>query len=444
MDKRARFLEDRRRMRWRRALLVSALASISASTLGGCSSCEEPRDERATEGPAVPDEATLPRPTVARTSFELENGLDVEVIAGPCGDRAGIALLVEVGADHDPPARSGTAALAARLLAGAPIVVASGRDHTLFSREVPVDRLAAGLDDVAERLRAPALDDDAFSIAKDEVLAAIAARHGGDPAETAESFAAQSIAPSAGGGFRGGVATEVGALDRAAIEGLLREHFRAGNARLVIVVDRAHAAGVRALVEPTFGALPRGAPPVAREAEGGAVHGTIVMGATPSTLALAVAAPAPADPLYPAFLILAARLLGAGDGAWNARYDAIDAPDVLFVTSPLQPNELPDAASARVRGAIGPRLAAPLDDDDVAGTLERFAPLAGDDAPTAAACADDPRALAAAEARRAQLGLVDPPLAARLAAVTDERLREAAALFEPHRSVAVVAGGEIR
>jgi hypothetical protein len=409
--------------------LVLAIASVITSSCGSCSEPDEP---------ATPP----PRPTMVETSFALENGLDVDLLSGPCGDEVAVALVVAVGADHDPPGRSGMAHLVSRLpTTGA---VEPQRDHTAYSVVVARDRLESALEGAAAWLAPRILSEEVVGRARTAVLADVARRHGGDAAATARSFAAESVRPSRGEGWRGGVAAEVEGIALADVDAFRSAHFTAGNSRLAIV-GAFDPAAVRPVVERTFGALPRGEPPALREPGQSTVSGTIVMGDAPSEAAIAVGAPAASEETYPAFLVLAARLGGASaPGDWEAAYDPIGEPDVLYVTGPVRPGEGAEGAAARIREAIGPVLARPLAAADAAAARERFALLLGSRDLDPEACTGDRLRLAIARARRPDLGVEVTPLAAAIDAATQTQVDEARTAFEARRTAAVIGGGAIR
>src|SRR4029079_15920822 len=52
-----------------------------------------------------------PKRAARAASLRRDNGLRVELLATSGGDKAALALLFDVGADHDPPGRSGMAHL---------------------------------------------------------------------------------------------------------------------------------------------------------------------------------------------------------------------------------------------------------------------------------------------------------------------------------------------
>src|SRR5262245_11545080 len=97
------------------------------------------------------------KPTEAH--FRLDNGLRVDLFATSSGDKAGLAVRFDIGADHDPAGRSGMAHLVEHLFATSggpekparPIDKASARygqgfhtrtgaDYTLYGVEVSAER----------------------------------------------------------------------------------------------------------------------------------------------------------------------------------------------------------------------------------------------------------------------------------------------------------------
>jgi hypothetical protein len=129
---------------------------------------------------------------------------------------------------------------------------------------------------------------------------------------------------------------------------------------------------------------------------------------------------------------------------WEASYDPLHEPELLFVRGSIAPAEPAEPAAARVRVEVDAVLEEPLGDTEIAATRERFGLLLGIDALAPRRCAQDARGLAVARARQAQLGVDAPASNQALGAVTEAQLREAAALFAPTRTAAVIAGGMIR
>jgi hypothetical protein len=160
---------------------------------------------------------------------------------------------------------------------------------------------------------------------------------------------------------------------------------------------------------------------------------------------VAVPAPAPSDPLYPAFLVLAVRLMEKTSPArtWEASYDPVLRPELLFITGPVGPAEQPEPGAARIRAEVAAILARPLAPADVAAARERFRFFL-DPTLDPAICAKDARAFAVARTRREQLKVEGAVLLDALQATTKEQLEQAAGLFDPKRTAGVIAGGAIR
>jgi len=315
-------------------------------------------------------DASVPPAQMAAQAFRLENGLEVELVTGPCGERSAIVLLFEIGADHDPAGRSGMAHVIERMIAadaeGGDREVPAGTDHIAQSVRVDGDAVLSELDAIATRIAAPPITDDALARARHDVLAGVAARHGGDAALTASSFAVESVRPSRGEGFRGGVLAEVEAITPDELAAFWRAHLAPVNARLV-VMGAFDPAATRARIEAAFAGLPPGSEAPLREPGNSSVTGTLVMGDAPAALAIAAGAPAFSDPLYPAFLVLAARL-AAGHGAeltWEATYDAIARPEAWLATAALTPGVPGEVAAERLRGETTALVARPLSAEDV-------------------------------------------------------------------------------
>ncbi len=412
-------------------LAMAALLATAASCRCG-SSPEERRAE-----------------TLVERSSKLQNGLAIDLVAGPCGDTAALVVHLDVGIDHDPPGRSGMAHHAGRVLAtSAPAgraarTVETGSDYTLYSVVVPEGRLPDELDDVAAWMSKVTPTEADLARERPRLLEELAKLSGADAPSTAVHLAEEAVRPSRGDGKRHGIPSEVEAITLPELDAFWQAHFKPGNARIT-VAGRFDAEKVRARIETAFGPIPAGTPPVARSAARGTVRGTLVMGNAPTAVAVAVPAPALSDPLYPPFLVLAGRLMEKTSPArtWEARYDPILRPDLLFVTGPVGPAEQPEPGAARIRAEVAAVLSRPPAPADIAAARERFR-LFLDPTLDPGVCAKDARAFAVARTRRAQMQLEGAAILQALQATTKEQLEEAAGLFDPKLTAGVIAGGAL-
>jgi zinc protease len=385
-------------------------------------------------------------------SFQLDNGLRVDLVPTSRGDKAALAILFDVGADHDPPGRSGMAHLVEHLFAtstgpsGTPgrarsVESRTGAAYTLSSSEVLGGRILEEIDDAAFRMSRQAATKEAdLTRVRKRVLEELAAQEH-DPVMAAMHRAAESLRPSRGGGARGGVAAEVEAMTLAEVDAFQQAHYGAATARLVIA-GRFDVAEAEKRIRTAFAKLPAVKPPQPRAPAGSRVTGTLVMGDAPQAMALAVAVPDVKDPLYPAFVVLAARLTGAGNGAqsertWKVDFAPFARPDVLWVKGPIPAGQQPEAAAERVRKEVSAIVGAPPAGDDSVRALARYGGALG------ITPADEARETAFVTARRAQLGVDTKALEAAIKAVTPDQLTAAARLFDGKSSTAVLAGGKL-
>jgi predicted Zn-dependent peptidase len=257
-----------------------------------------------------------------------------------------------------------------------------------------------------------------------------------DAMMSAMNKASESLRPSAGGGIRGGVASEIQAMTLPEVDAFRRAHYTAANARLVIA-GRFDVAETAKRIRTAFANVPGGKPPTARAAAGSRVTGTLVMGDVPKAVALAVAVPDPKDPIYPAFVVLATRLAIEGvKHPWKANFAPLARPDVLLVTSHIPSNQPAEAFAEQMRTEVSSVVKAPLGPDEAAGALTKYGGVLG--LRTAAM----PLETAFALGRRSQLGFDAKALEQAIQTVTPQQITAAAQLFDPKSSAAVIAGGK--
>ena len=420
-----------------RSMLRSFIAVLSLALLGACSS------------------------KVKEESYSLANGLKVDVVASPRGENVAVLVDYEVGLDHDPAGRAGMSNLLSRLLLtsavpgkpartrddltkryGSSWSAKAGSDYTAISVAVPAAKLDEELDDFAARMGQLQIGEADLERERPALLQYLAKMRGGDATSAAMNFAAEAIRPSRGA-WRGGVPKEIEDVRADEVAAFWREHFKPANARLV-VVGPVEPEKVRAKIESAFGKIPSGAAPVLRPAAGSRVTGTLVMGDSPSAVALAVGVPAPSESIYPAFLVLAARLnAGAPSRAWKASFAPLEDPSVLLVTGAVGPQERPDDSAGRIRKEVAALVTAGPARGEARAAAEAYGVALGTAPLKPEACERDPMGVAFAKARAAQLRIDGGALARSLEAVSPAQLAEAAKLFEPQRTAAVAAGGTI-
>jgi zinc protease len=404
------------------------------------------------------------RKKVTEAHFRLEDGLRVDLVSTPRGEKAAVAILFEIGADHDPPGRSGMARLVEHLFttagpAGKPartieevagqyghdFHAQTGADYTLYAIEAPAGRLMAEIDDAALRMSRLTVVESDLTREKKRLVAEIGAAEK-DAAAAAMNRAAEAVRPTRGGGLRGGIASQIEVMTLDEVEAFRLAHYGGLTARLIIAghfeLDEATKRIRRA-----FADVPGGKPPQARAPSGSSVTGTLVMGDAPQAMALAVPPPDHKDALYPAFLVLAARLDNPGGAAratrgWTADFAPLARPDVLLVSSPTPAGQPAEPAAAAMRAEVTALVKAPLADAEAERAIARYGGVLGMTPLSAETCAAEPFEAAFGAGRRAQLGIDGAALAQAARAVTQDQVAAAAQRFDGTHSAAVIAGGK--
>ncbi len=426
-----------------RPVFVALSLALLTAPLASCQCSRSQQQERTTESP--------PEPKLTEQPIKLANGLDVDLVTGPCGESAALVVLLHVGMDHDPAGRSGMAQLAGRLLATsvpagrAERTVEVGNDYIMVSLVATGDQILDEIDDVAGWMSQRMPTEADLTREKTRLLDELGKLQGDDAQKTALQLAEEAVRPSRGNGKRLGISTEVEAITIGELQTYWQGQIKPGNARLTLA-GKFEAEKVQTRVNTAFASLPGGAPPVLRDPGEATVKGTLVMGEKPTAVAIAIPVPAFTDGAYAPFLVLASRLLEqpAQPRTWQVQYDPIRRADVLLVTGPVGQAEQPEPAAGRMRDEMAKLLAAPLGPTEIASTKERFHWLLKPRELHPDTCAKDSRAFAIARARGAQLKVNTAEVTKALESVTKEQLDEAAKLFGAKQSAAVIAGGAIR
>jgi zinc protease len=440
MDRTMVARDNPRPMKTRSLFVFLTLAALVGST----ASCQCSRKQQ------EPTEAP-PEPKIVDQSFKLANGLDVNLLTGPCGESTTLVVLLDVGIDHDPAGRSGMAQLAGRILATtapqgrAERSVEVGSDYILYSVVVSGEQVLDELNEVAGWMsdKQPLAAD--LNRERTRLLEDLGKLQGNDAALTATSMAEEAVRPSRGNGKRKGIATEVEAITLGELQTYWQGQIKPANAHLAIA-GKFEASKAKERIDASFASLAGGSPPTLRNPAEATVRGTLVMGDKPTHVAIAIPAPELTDPDYAPFLVQAARLLEkpAEARTWQVEFDPLRRPDLLLVSGPVGQTEQPEPTAGRMRDEMAKLLAAPLTSADMAKAKERFHAFLNPSDTHPETCAKDARTFAIARLRGAQLKLDAPALRKAIDETSKEQLAEVAKLFEVKQSAAVCAGGAIR
>jgi len=400
--------------------------------------------------------------------FTLANGLRVQLAAEKGAPNTALVLVFDAGGDDDPEGRSGAAHLLEHVLFTAAAGSArartaeeamraypagwnaqTGDSYTVLATVVPNADLEAELRATAARMGDLRITDEDLRREKPRLIQEVENMFGGFPALAASNLARESIRPSRLGGRKGGLPSAVAAITTMELDAAQRARYTSSTAHLAVAggFDPKRA---RAWIEREFGPLVAGSPSSARPAPGAVTPGLRVVAITPRqpmgkpVVSLAYGAPRPNDDLYPAFLVLAARLATRLVPSVPSElpppfaYSFLDDPEVLFVNGVVQPGETPESAVARLDGRVATVVSAGLTPADIAAARNVYGTMLGAEPMPAMMLRHNPYGVGFSLARREQMGIDGVALGARWKAMSDGSLRAAAAVFAPERRAAVV------
>jgi zinc protease len=386
-------------------------------------------------------------------TFQLENGLSVFLRPVQGAKDVALVVLYSLGGDHDPKGRSGLAHVVEHLqctsAAGEfPIRTfadilqryprgqnfQTGDSYTVHAVVFPAKELDRELKEMAARmagLKITGADLDRELPRIDEELRNM---FGGIPTLAALNLAREKVRPAPLGGRKGGVFQHIKAMTLDELKERWRDYYKPNNAILVLAgaidVDAARKA-----IAASFAKMPAGKQLPAALAPGKPVLGQVeevaVKAAFPQAepaLCVAFRAPSPQSDLFPAFLVLVARMqfdrakLDPDPKRFPIYYAAIDDPEAIYFNLRAGKDDTAKALLARVRKFIAAIAESEVTAADGQRTSLFFGRFFGLRELPDAFLAEDPYGVAFALGRRQQLGIDSARLAKAIAAVTTKDL----------------------
>jgi zinc protease len=338
------------------------------------------------------------------SDFQLDNGLTV--ILHPVKDARSVALLTlfSIGERHDPEDKAGMAHVIEHLYvtsaAGATTArtveqymaryplgwnAQTGADYTVVATVFPRDRLDEELTDASHRLSDLYVRKEDLARELPRIRQELINMHRNVPMLAAQNAAYELIH----GTKRGGDPDRIDTLTLSEIRRRVNTYYKPANAILVLAGDIEEAAAA-ALIEKKFAGIDSGEKiPDPPEKAASSRPGPVAVNLpSPSAqfsphVAVAVEAPPPADPLFPAFLIAAARFyknadrLGQTPDAFPVIYAPLDRPEILIVQRPVQARETGAVVEKRLRDFFVATISPELSDGDIPFAKQFFSHLLG-------------------------------------------------------------------
>jgi predicted Zn-dependent peptidase len=390
---------------------------------------------------------------------QLKNGLSI--ILRPIKGAKSIALVVlyNIGEQHDPPGQSGmghliehlyvTAATAQRPSRNVQQFTAlypdgwnaqTGNDYTIIATLFPVQQLKSELQDAAARMNDLKVEQNDLTREIPRMDLELSNMYGNITALATPNLASAMVIPHQSGSRKGGTIEQISRITIKELKQRMQKFYKPQNATIILAGDF-DPAKIKPLISQIFSPVTAGeiiyAPPkFSRPQPSQSVK--IQTPATfrqPSYAAIAFRAPSPSNKLFPAFLVLTAKLqlktadLNPPKGVSPVIFSPLDRPEVLIIKLPAKMFEKGEEVIKQLKNFVKKTVSEPLSNRDItkAQQLFGFAYKLQDYPDTI--LANNPYGVAFALGRCRQLKIDSTKLCNAINRVTEEKLHKAAHIY---------------
>jgi zinc protease len=404
--------------------------------------------------------------------YQLENGLTVLMRPVDRATQTALVVLFSMGGEHDPAGQSGLAHLTEHIYVTAAAGdlpartvyefverypnawnAQTGDQYTVISTVFPAERLDDELSEAAARMNR--LRVNAADVAREtpRLVEEVRNMYAAIPMLAARNMVREMVRPAPAGGQRGGLPEHVARLDATQIQAWWQRYYKPRNA-VVALAGKIDVTAARETIAKYFADLPDGDPAPSPRKAGKPQLGqtkrqavTSVVPGARDEVCLGFAVPEPDDELFPAFLILAARLqsnapkLGGNifTQDWPVIFAPLDDWGLVYVRATVKEGETPDETVARLETAVSEIAGRELQAHDARNTNNTLAFLFGTAPIPDAMLGQNLYGAAFRIGRRVQLGIQATKLTRAIEAVTPDQLRRAAdEYFAPSRRATAV------
>ncbi len=398
--------------------------------------------------------------TSSVTEYQLDNGLPV-ILRRIRGTRlVTLVILYSIGEDHDPRGKSGMGHLIEHLYVTAAAGSAkarnigeyiarypdgwnaqTGRDYTVIATVFPKERLESEIQDAAARMREFSITENDLKREIPRIEQELSNMYSAIPALVAQNLASEMVVAHRLGARKGGVVEQIKSIDLENLRKRIKTLYKPQNATIIIAggiepeelrkaIDREFAtinSGDRIGLPPSF---PR---PSYGKTEKKRIHRQFPE--VQSHVAIAFSTPKPLEELFPAFMIVAARLqlnssqLNPPQGVFPLTYAPLDRPEVLIVNLPVGKNEEIQSVLNRLKRFVTGTASKNLDKRDIEATKQVFGFTLGLQEYPDKVLANNVYGVAFSLGRWAQLGIDSKRLLEDIGRVTQEDLKKATEVY---------------
>jgi zinc protease len=388
--------------------------------------------------------------------YQLKNGLSV--ILRPIEGTRLVALitLFSIGEDHDPKGKSGMGHLIEHLyVTSAAGTVESrniqafisqypdgwnaqtGKNYTIIAAVFPKERIGSELKDAAARMSKLDIKDSDLKREIPRIENELSNMYGGIPALAAQNLASDIVAAHHQGARKGGIINQIKSIDIKDIYKRIQKFYKPKNAMLVIA-GAINPEQIRKTINKAFSGIERGqeveAVPLFLKLPSIMEKNKKVYPRFPqaqSHVSLAFRTPNPSDKLFPAFLVIVARLqsnsfkLNPPKGVFPVGFALLDRPEVVTLHLPVPKGEKADTVVDKLRKYVSATTSEKLKRKDITNTKQVFGYMLGLQEYSDRVLVNNIYGVAFSLGMRKQLGIDSQKLIEKLNSVTQDELTEA-------------------
>ncbi len=387
--------------------------------------------------------------------YQLENGLSV--ILRPVSGAKSIVIVTiySIGEDHDPVGKSGMAHLIEHLYISAAAGntesrniqtfisqypdgwnAQTGKNYTIIATVFPKKRIESELKDVAVRMSKLDIKDSDLNREIPRIENELSNMYGGIPALAAQNLASDMVVAHHPNTRRGGMINQIRSIDVKHIQKRIQTFYKPKNA-MIIIAGAIDPKQMKKAINKTFSGIESGkdieAVPLSQKLP------TIITKskkASPrfpqaqSHVALAFRTPNPLDKLFPAFLVLVARLqsssfkLNPPQKFFPVGFALMDRPEVVTLHLPIPKGEKVETILDKLRSYVSATTSDKLKRKDINNTKQIFGYMLGLQKYPDQILVNNIYGVAFTLGMRKQLGIKSQELLEKLNSVTQDELME--------------------
>jgi zinc protease len=404
-----------------------------------------------------------------KIEYRLPNGLKVIIFPMQKGENVSLVTLYAIGETSDPESKSGMAHLIEHLYATAAAGdfpsrtmdqimtdypkgwnAQTGMDYTVFAAVFPAKRLDEEIRIAAARMHN--LDIKEADLVREipRVEQELANMYGWIPMLASQNLSAGMLLSPTPTGRKGGVREQIKTMTAHALRARAAAYYKPANA-LIVISGPVKPLATKELIAKWFSEISSGQAIEARAVFTSPTREKLqITEITPlfpqaePHVAISYRAPAAPDRLFPAFLVLVRRLqanverLDLSPSTFLVIYAPLDRPEVVTLNLPAINQEDPEALLARLGTYVDEIRNMTLDYPELKATGQYYNFLFCRESYPMEALARDPYGVAFTLGRKKQLGINGDAIIKKIETVTQEELKEAAEIFAPEKSAAVI------